>query len=250
MNWNTNLYDQKHDFVSKYGEEVVKLLDPKTGEDILDLGCGTGDLAEMISASGANIRGIDSSPEMIETARKKYPHIVFEVKSADDFSFERKFDAVFSNAALHWVLDKEKAIGCIFNSLKTGGRFVAEFGGKGNVANILNALKNALNKRGLTESAGKNIWYFPSLSEYSSLLETSGFRVVFATHFDRKTLLSDNKGIRNWVRMFGEPYLQGLKNNLAEEVLEDVEKQVAPTNYKNDNWYADYVRLRVAAVKV
>ena len=113
MEWNTNLYDQKHDFVSRYGEDVIKLLDPKSGEEILDVGCGTGDLAGIIGKTGANVTGIDSSEEMIIKAREKYPNIGFMIKSADNFSFDKKFDAVFSNATLHWVLEKEKAINCM-----------------------------------------------------------------------------------------------------------------------------------------
>src|SRR5690349_1218807 len=133
MKWNTDLYDNNHAFVSRYGEDVIALLNPQAGERILDLGCGTGDLAEIIRQKGAAVTGLDSSPEMVATAAGKYPHIRFDVTSATDFSYEEKFDAIFSNATLHWVLECQKAIACIYNNLKpNGGRFVAEFGGKGN----------------------------------------------------------------------------------------------------------------------
>ncbi|CAN5704816.1 class I SAM-dependent methyltransferase [soil metagenome] len=249
MNWNANLYDQKHDFVSKYGEDVINLLAPKKGEDILDVGCGTGDLAELVRASGANITGIDNSKEMIETAKAKYPLINFEIKAADNFQYDKKFDAVFSNATLHWVLEKEKAIDCIYNCLKPGARFVSEFGGKGNVYNIVNALKNTLIKYGFPENANRQVWYFPSLSEYTSLLEQKGFRVTFAAHFDRDTLLKDDNGIINWLHMFGKSFLQGLDDKIIGEILSEVEQLVKPTNFKNNQWYADYVRLRVVAIK-
>lgn len=249
MKWDSNLYDQKHDFVSKYGEEVIELLDPKVGEEILDLGCGTGDLSEIVREKGAMVTGIDSSAEMIETARQKYPLIDFQVKSATNFYFDKKFDAVFSNAALHWILEKEKAIKQIYNCLKQGGRFVAEMGGKGNVANIINALKNALNKNSFIENSKIETWYFPSLSEYASLLEKNGFRVIFATHFDRETLLKDDSGIKNWVRMFARSYLEGLPEDKIANILEDVELQLKSTNYRGGKWYADYKRLRIAALK-
>ncbi len=249
MKWNSVLYDQKHDFVSKYGADVIELLDPQNGENILDLGCGTGDLAELIRARGANITGLDSSPEMIETAKAKYPFIAFDLKSADNFSYDEKFDAVFSNATLHWILEKEQAIFCIYECLKPNGRFVAEFGGKGNVANIVTALQDALRKKGLPDIANKTIWYFPSLSEYTSLLEQKGFRVTFAAHFDRETLLKDTNGVKNWIQMFGRSYLDGLDSKLVDDILTTVEEQVKPTNYKNGNWYADYKRLRVVAIK-
>ncbi|WP_372935345.1 class I SAM-dependent methyltransferase [Mariniphaga sediminis] len=249
MKWNTNLYDQKHDFVSGYGKDVIKLLAPEKGEDILDLGCGTGDLAEIISQTGANVLGIDSSEEMIKRAREKYPHIEFMVASADNFSFGKKMDAVFSNATLHWVLEKEKAVDCIYNSLKKGGRFVAEFGGKGNVGNIVSALRSTLEKHGYVDLAQKQLWYFPSLSEYTFLLETKGFRVEWASHFDRDTPLKDNDGMKNWIYMFGKSFLETLDDSITEQILSEVEEKVRPTNFKDNQWYADYVRLRVVAVK-
>lgn len=249
MKWNTGLYDQKHDFVFKYGEDVIELLNPKAGEHILDLGCGTGNLANIISNAGAHVVGLDSSEDMVNKAREKYPKMEFQVGSANNFTFEKAFDAVFSNAVLHWVLEKEKAISCIYNSLKEGGRFVAEFGGKGNVENIVSALRDALNKYGYTDRADKQVWYFPSLSEYTTLLESQGFRVTWAAHFDRDTLLKDTDGIKNWIYMFGKSFLEGLEQSVIDQILEEVEVQVRPTNFKNNQWYADYVRLRVMAIK-
>jgi len=249
MKWNASLYDQQHDFVSKYGEDVIALLNPQPGENILDLGCGTGDLAALIKNSGANVRGLDSSEEMIATARKKYPDIPFDQQSADQFSYDRPFDAVFSNATLHWVLNKEKAVHCIYDCLKPGGRLVAEFGGKGNVASIVNALKQALTKRGFHDRAAKTIWYFPSLSAYTTLLEENGFRVRFAAHFDRETELKDEQGIKNWLRQFGRAYLEGLDADIVNDLLTDVEEQVRPANFREGKWYADYKRLRVMAVR-
>ena len=250
MKWDADLYDRKHDFVSKYGEELIALLDPKSGEEILDLGCGTGDLAELIRERGSKVTGIDSSTDMIETAKQKYPLIDFYVRSATDFSFDKKFDAVFSNAALHWITEKEKAVQQIYNCLKPHGKLVAEFGGKGNVAMILNALTNALRKNGFTENAKIETWYFPSLSEYASLLEKNGFRVIFASHFDRDTLLKDHSGIKNWLRMFAFSYLQGIGEKETEIILDEVEQQLQSTNFHDGKWYADYKRLRIVAVKM
>lgn len=249
MKWNSNLYDGKHDFVSKYGEEVIGLLDPKKGEEILDVGCGTGDLAELVREKGAQVTGIDSSAEMIEAAKQKFPLIDFHVQSVTGFSFDKKFDAVFSNAALHWILEKEKAVQQMYNCLKPNGRLVAEMGGKGNVANIINALKNALDKNGFTENSKTQTWYFPSLSEYASLLEQNGFRVIFATHFDRETLLKEETGVKNWLRMFATSYLEGIENDKIQNILEDAEQQLRKTNYRDGKWYADYKRLRIVAVK-
>lgn len=247
--WNSSLYDTKHNFVSKYGEDVVRLLAPKNGEHILDVGCGTGDLAEMIRQEGALVVGIDNSAEMIATAKNKYPNIEFDVKSADNFKLTAQFDAVFSNATLHWVLEKEKAIDCIYDSLKNKGRFVAEFGGKANVESIVVSLKKALQTFGFHKNADTVVWYFPSLSEYTTLLEKRGFRVLYAAHFDRETELKDDNGIRNWLEMFGQLFLKGLQKTDIDAVLDTVEQDLRKTNYQNGKWYADYKRLRILAIK-
>lgn len=139
MKWDSELYNQKHAFVFKYGEDLLALLDARPGERILDVGCGAGQLTAMIAASGADVTGMDSSPEMIATARAAYPEISFVIADASDFSFAeaaKVYDAIFSNAALHWVERAEDAIVCMSKALKPGGRFVVEFGGKGNIANI------------------------------------------------------------------------------------------------------------------
>jgi trans-aconitate methyltransferase len=249
MKWNPNLYDSKHDFVSRYGEDLIGLIDVKKGEKILDIGCGTGDLTELIRLKGADVTGIDSSAEMIEMAKKKFPLIDFQIQSVTQLPFENIFDAVFSNATLHWVLQKEKAIGQIYKTLKPGGRFVAELGGKGNIARIESALKNALNKNDFAKLSQKEIWYFPSIAEYALILENQGFRVTFAAHFDRETLLKDDEGIKNWLRMFARPFLEGLDDKKVKIILEETEEQLRSTNYREGKWYADYKRLRVVARK-
>ncbi|HYE71933.1 MAG TPA: class I SAM-dependent methyltransferase, partial [Blastocatellia bacterium] len=123
MKWDSSLYDQKHAYVTKYGEGVLDLLNSQAGERILDVGCGTGHLTKKIAESGAEVVGIDSSAEMIEVARTTYPEINFVVADATDFSFDKPFDAIFSNAALHWVKPPEQAVICMSRALKSGGRF-------------------------------------------------------------------------------------------------------------------------------
>jgi trans-aconitate 2-methyltransferase len=127
---------------------------------------------------------------MIQKAKANFPAIDFRVQSATQFISDAAFDAVFSNAVLHWVLDKEAAIDCIYRNLKTNGRFVMEMGGKRNVEQINQALKKVLTQHGFTKEAQREVWYYPSLSEYSGLLEKRGFRVVYASHFNRDTILS------------------------------------------------------------
>ncbi len=250
MNWNANLYDDKHAFVFKYGEDLVELLKPQQREKILDLGCGTGYLTNIIASGGADVIGIDNSIEMIAKARASYPQIDFYVQSATSFHFEDHFDAVFSNAVLHWISDKEKVVSHVFEYLKRNGRFVLEMGGKHNVNKIIRALQKSLIKNGYEKNAATQPWYFPSLGEYTSLLEANGFRVVYAIYYDRETKLNDKEnGIKDWIKMFAPAYLNGLEEDKTEEILSEVQDTLAPTHFREGCWYADYKRLRVVAIK-
>lgn len=162
--WDTDSYDEGHSFVFEYGEGVVDLLEPEHGEQILDLGCGTGHLTDRIAESGANTVGLDASEEMIEKAQETYPESTFVNEDARDFSFDDPFDAVFSNAALHWIPEQDAVLNSVANALVPGGRFVAELGGAGNVAAIVNAVREEATARGYDVESP---WYFPSISEYT-----------------------------------------------------------------------------------
>lgn len=250
MKWNTGLYDDKHNFVFKYGEDLVDLLKPVAGERILDLGCGTGYLTNLIAQTGASVIGIDSSEEMIAKAKKEYPNIEFKNVSATEFKFDDPFDAIFSNAVLHWVAEKEKVIECMYNNLKQGGRIVIEFGGKDNVKNITDALKQSLINFGYTNNAAIDLWYYPSVGEYTSLLEAKGFTVNYTAYYKRETLLKDKQnGIKDWIKMFGNLFLKDIDDKETEKILDEVQKNLRATNFRNNEWYADYKRLRIIATK-
>ncbi len=247
--WNSELYDTKHSYVFKYGEDVIKLLSPKPGERILDLGCGTGHLTKVIADYGADVTGIDSSAEMIKQATQKYPSINFKKMDATDFSFTEKFDAIFSNAVLHWIPEKEKVVKCLSEALKTGGRFVAEFGGKNNIRNVVDALSIILKKNGYPDNAERINWYFPSIGEYASLLEKYGFKVEFAAHFDRDTFLDDGVDIIDWLEMFGKGIFSGIEPEIRKNLLSEIKDDLSTKNIKDGKWFIDYKRLRIAAVK-
>ncbi|WP_439699126.1 class I SAM-dependent methyltransferase [Mucilaginibacter sp. AW1-7] len=250
MKWNADLYDQKHAFVFQYGEDVLALLDVKPGEHILDIGCGTGHLTKQIQDKGAIVKGTDYSPDMIAQAKKLFPGVDFAVENAADFYTEEKYDAVFSNAALHWVLDANGAIKSVYNALKPGGRFVAEMGGKGNVAKLLEAIRLVLQNHGYPDKAETKVWYFPSTAEYAKLLEDHGFRVTFTAHYDRKTPLQDgDQGVAKWVTMFGAQFLEGIPEEEKEQILKEITHKLEPYYNEGGQWYADYKRLRFVAVK-
>lgn len=250
MKWNADLYDDKHSFVSQFGASVVELLDVKAGEHILDIGCGTGDLTHQIQQLGAEVSGSDYSPEMIAQARFKYPAINFEVADAANFTAEYPYDAVFSNAALHWVHNASGVIRSVYEALKPGGRFVAEMGGKGNIGQLRAAIKQVLQQNGYNQQAETQVWYFPSLGEYTTRLEQQGFRVTFASHFDRKTPLQDgDQGVAKWIRMFGAQYFIGIPDAVQPKLVQEITDLLEPYYNENGQWYADYKRLRFIAVK-
>ena len=190
--WDAELYDAKHAFVWEKARGLLDWLAPGNGERILDLGCGTGQLAAEIAARGAHVTGVDRSPEMVAEARKKFPALRFVVGDARALPFGEAFDAVFSNAALHWIPEALPVVQGISRALKPGGRFVAEFGGKGNVESVVAAMEYGLEALDLPRH-GANPWYNPSIAEYSALLEKHGLEVRQASLFHRPTRLEDGK---------------------------------------------------------
>lgn len=252
--WDANLYDAHHSFVWERARGLLELLAPQPGERVLDLGCGTGHLSAQISEMGARVVGIDSSAEMIAEARRKYPQVEFGVADARSFRFAEPFDAVFSNAVLHWVREADLVIEAAWKALRPGGRYVIEMGGKGNVRKIEVALTAAHQRFSSPSPQGlghdPNPWYYPSIGEYSRLLENQGFEISFATLFDRPTPLENGEaGLRNWIRMFASTFLKDVPENHHEEFLAYIEDETRPALFRDGVWVADYRRLRVVAAK-
>ena len=249
MKWNATLYNSKHAFVAKYGEDVLGWLAPQKDEHILDVGCGTGTLTAKINESGAIVTGIDASPEMIAKAKQAYPAIKFFVKDATDFLFDKKFDAVFSNATFHWIKNQQQVLQSIYNNLKEGGRLVYEMGGKHNIESIHNALKKVLFREGFKNNINIAVNYFSSAAEQATMLEKVGFTVSNIIQFDRPTVLIGEDGMKNWIIQFAQSYFQNISKEKTENIIDKAVAILKETNYKNGKWYADYIRLRVKAVK-
>ena len=248
--WNAATYDAGYSFVWKHGIGALEMLAPQPGERILDLGCGTGHLTHQIALAGAEVVGIDSAPDMIAAARRAYPDLRFEVAAAADFVSDAPFDALFSNAALHWMRPPEAVVAHIAAALRPGGRLVAEMGGKGNIQAILDALYPALRAVGYESPQDLNPWYFPSVGEYAALLERHGVAVSFAYLFDRPTHLDGGAGgMRHWLDMFAGVFLAGLDTAQREQVVAQVERELRPRLFQGDVWVADYRRLRIVAIR-
>ncbi len=245
--WNTNLYDSAHSFVTKYGEDVAALLNARSSEDILDLGCGTGHLTAQIAESGAHVVGLDASAKMLEVARETYPQIEWVEASATDFDLNRSFDAVFTNAVLHWILEPEKVAERVYAHLRNGGRFVGEFGGKGNVFVIQDALRQSAVELGLPTFEENK--YFPSIGQWAKVLENAGFELQFATLFDRPTHLEGTDGPKTWLRQFRALYLEQLSESEQEAALDLAQQKLKGVLENENGWFADYRRLRFVAVK-
>jgi ubiquinone/menaquinone biosynthesis C-methylase UbiE len=248
--WDAGLYDDKHSFVWKLAAAALELLDAQSGERILDLGCGTGHLTAKIAETGAHVVGIDRSPEMIRQAKEKYPSLRFEVMDAREIQLEGNFDAVFSNATLHWIKEPERVISGIKRLLRPGGRFVAEFGGKGNTGELLKAIQQVWQKLGIAGPVAQP-WYYPTIGEYAGLLEQHGFEVTHATLFDRPTPLDDGvRGLHNWLEMFGSAFVGGLPDATREQLSQEIEHELRPRLFQDDHWIMDYRRLRVVAKRL
>jgi len=241
--WDPDRYAKNARFVADLGAAVLEMLAPKPGERILDLGCGDGALTATLAAAGARVVGVDSSLPQVERARKA--GLSCRVMSGEKLTFNAEFDAVFSNAALHWMKDADAVIDGVRRALKPGGRFVAEFGGFGCVEKIKAALVAALDRRGLDGRAAVP-WYFPTAEEYRSRLETRGFRVESIALIDRPTPLPGD--VTGWLETFAESFTARVPEAGRAAFIEEVRRVLEPQLLGADGvWVADYVRLRFVA---
>ncbi|MGI9505636.1 MAG: class I SAM-dependent methyltransferase [Geminicoccaceae bacterium] len=241
--WKADTYQQHTGFVPVLGAPVLDLLSPKPGEHILDLGCGDGVLTEKLKAAGVEVLGVDASDAMIAAARARGLDV--RVEDAHSLDFDQRFDAVFSNAALHWMLDPDAVITGVHRALKPGGRFVGEFGGHGNVAAITVAILAVLKARDID---GTSIipWYFPTVEAYQTRLEAQGFDVVSIELIPRPTPLPTD--MEGWLQTMAGPCFATLDADDRSAALTDVIDLLKPClRDEHGNWTADYVRLRFDA---
>lgn len=242
--WDPELYAATARYVADHGSPVVEWLGPQSGERVLDLGCGDGALTQALVAAGCEVVAVDHSPAMVEASKA----LGLDAHQADARSlhFRDEFDAVFTNAALHWVPEAEAVVAGVARALRPGGRYVGEFGGQGNVAQVCAALRSAFSSRhlGLDETCG---WYFPSAAEYSAVLETHGFQVQRAELIPRPTPTPGDAV--QWLANFGDHILAGAPEAERQAILQEVNAALERSLRGDDGiWRIDYVRIRFAAV--
>jgi len=242
--WDPDRYQQNAGFVAVLGAPLLDLLAPKPGERILDLGCGDGALTAKIAAV-ASVVAVDASADQIAAARAR--GLDARVMDGTQLIFETEFDAVFSNAALHWMRDPDAVIAGVWRALRPGGRFVAECGGAGNVEAIKTALTAALDRRGI-DGRSAVPWYFPAPDEYRGRLERRGFAVDSIALIPRPTPLPGPLG--DWLDTFAESFLAAVPAAERPAVKREVEAALRPTLLDaSGTWITDYVRLRFVARK-
>jgi SAM-dependent methyltransferase len=244
--WDTRAYQKNGAFVHKLADGVLEWLAPQPGERILDLGCGDGQLTARLVATGAIVVGVDASAEMLAAARVR--GIDAHEGRAESLPFaDQTFDAVFSNAALHWVRDQDAMMAEVRRVLKPGGRFVAEMGGHGNIAAIRVALTAVLARHGYGDRED-GVNYFPTADSYDRRLARHGFRVERMALIPRPTPLAEG-GMEGWLRTFRNGVLDGLPEALRDSVVAETAALLQPALCDEEgNWTADYVRLRFIAL--
>lgn len=249
IKWNANKYTEDFSFVHQYGNSVTELIEADINSTVIDLGCGNGALSNVLKEKGFDVIGIDASKELLDIAKKNYPDMTFIEADATEFSLEQKVDIVFSNAVFHWIdRDKQPAmLSCVYQALKTNGQFVFEFGGNGNNNLIHDAVARIFSEYGYDY---RMPFYFPTIGEYSALLERAGFKVRYATLFDRLTELKGEDGLKEWINMFLKTPFSVIDNPKEKEVITDkVVSHLQDVLYKDGKWYADHVRIRMKAIK-
>lgn len=250
IKWDAGKYTADFSFVHRYGNGVIELIDADQNSSVLDLGCGNGALTKALQDKGYRVQGLDASVDLLEIAKKNHPDIEFLHGDATSFTLPEPVDVVFSNAVFHWIDAQRQRdmLRCVRDALKPNGQFVFEFGGHGNNKLIHSALDTVFLEYGYRYDMP---FYFPMIGEYAALLESMGFRVVYAVLFDRPTELKGEAGLKDWIQMYVKtPFSVVETDAVKEAMIEKAVEMLRGDLYRDGKWYADYVRIRMKAIRI
>ncbi len=247
VEWNSSLYDKKHDFVAEYGKGLLEFIPKNNEQTILDLGCGTGTLTVQLADLCSKVVGVDSSQNMIDKAKIQFGNIEFLVCDALALPFDEEFDVVFSNAVFHWISDHNALLKNIHKALKPQGILVCEFGASGNIATIENAFIQVCQRLGYSYKPKFN---FPTVEIFGEMLEKNGFIIDKIYDYDRPTIFKDNEqGLTNFLKQFFASELSIMPEYIQSLFFEEVAELTRGTLWNGEEWVADYRRLRAIAHK-
>ncbi len=245
MDWNAELYDNKHNFVAEYGKGLLEFVPLNKEQAILDLGCGTGTLTGSLLPLARRVVGVDNSKTMIDKAKEQNSDMEFFVCDALKLPFEHEFDVVFSNAVFHWISDHNLLLDNIHRALKPKGMLICEFGGEGNISTVENAFSEACSEYGIVYIPKFN---FPSVKIFSDCLSANGFTIERIYDYDRPTALKNGeKGLENWLRQFFALSLDTMPKEIGNAVIRRVEETTKAKLWNGNEWIVDYRRLRAIA---
>lgn len=248
MKWDAKKYTDKFNIITKYGENMLDLIDIKNDHmSCIDLGCGDGKLTQKLENMGLKTIGIDESEDQIKQARKLHPNLTFKQDNAVTFKMN-PVDVIFSSAVFHWISQdkQQEMIQNIYNNLKEDGQFIFELGGSDNTRQIHEALHISFKKYNLTY---ENPFYFPRVSEYTQILENAGFKIRYLINFKRPTLFKGEDGMKQWIEMFLNIPFKNIPESLKDKIIQNTVEILKPQQYNEGNWYLDYERLRIKAIK-
>ncbi len=247
MEWNSSLYDKKHDFVAEYGKGLLEFVPKNNEQTILDLGCGTGTLTVQLTDFCSKVVGVDSSQNMIDKAKKQFGNVEFLVCDALALPFDEEFDVVFSNAVFHWISDHDALLKNIHKALKPQGLLVCEFGASGNIATIENAFIKVCQRLGYSYKPKFN---FPTVDTFGEMLEKNGFIIDKIYDYDRPTVFKDGEqGLTNFLKQFFASELSIMPEHIQSLFFEEVAELTREKLWNGKEWVADYRRLRVIVHK-
>lgn len=248
MKWDAKRYTDNFQIITKYGEDMLSLIDVKNSDmSCVDLGCGNGKLTQKLVDLGLNTIGIDESDDQVREARRLHPHLKFRQDNAITFKVE-PVDVIFSSAVFHWISQEyqQEMIQNIYNNLKDEGQFILELGGADNTRQIQQAIDESFTKYNLEYISP---FYFPTVAEYTTILENAGFKIQYLVNFKRPTQLKGENGMKQWLEMFlGIPF-RNISQETRDKIITNTTQILKPIQFKDGDWYADYERLRIKAIK-